>query len=82
MKLLEILNKGVDKHNPVLKPFIIAEIGNNHQGSIDLAFELVDNAIKTGVNAVKFQHRNLAEVYRENEAEDLGVEYVKNLLSK
>lgn len=77
--ILKIGKTQISKDNP---SYIIAEIGNNHQGSIDLAFELVDNAIKTGVNAVKFQHRNLAEVYRENEAEDLGVEYVKNLLSK
>ena len=34
---------------------IIAEIGTSHQGSIEKAIELVDVAIASGVNAVKFQ---------------------------
>ena len=36
-------------------PFIIAEIGNNHEGSYKLAKKLINEASKTGVNAVKFQ---------------------------
>jgi N,N'-diacetyllegionaminate synthase len=35
--------------------FIIAEAGVNHNGSIDLAFKLVDEAVKAGADAVKFQ---------------------------
>ena len=35
--------------------FIIAEIGVNHNGNIDLAFELIDEAKKCGADAVKFQ---------------------------
>jgi sialic acid synthase SpsE len=34
---------------------IIAEIGNNHEGSIEVARELVDRAAAAGVDAVKFQ---------------------------
>tara|TARA_B100000780_G_scaffold278555_1_gene252510 strand:+ start:1730 stop:2806 length:1077 start_codon:yes stop_codon:yes gene_type:complete len=37
------------------KPYIIAEIGVNHGGSIDLAFKLIDQAKKGGADAVKFQ---------------------------
>ena len=37
------------------KPYIIAEIGVNHEGSIDTAFELIDQAKKAGADAVKFQ---------------------------
>ena len=34
---------------------VVAEIGNNHEGDIDVAIELVDRAADAGVNAVKFQ---------------------------
>jgi sialic acid synthase SpsE len=34
---------------------IVAEIGNNHEGDFGSACELVDSAIESGVNAVKFQ---------------------------
>ena len=36
-------------------PFIIAEIGVNHNGSISLAKRLIDVALKAGADAVKFQ---------------------------
>ncbi len=36
-------------------PFIIAEIGNNHEGSYKLAKKLISETSKAGVNAVKFQ---------------------------
>ena len=35
--------------------YIIAEIGCNHNGDASLAYELVDKAIESGVDAVKFQ---------------------------
>lgn len=37
------------------KCFIIAEVGVNHNGSLELARQLVDLAIWTGADAVKFQ---------------------------
>ncbi len=37
------------------KTYIIAEIGCNHNGEVDLAYKLVDKAIEAGVDAVKFQ---------------------------
>ncbi len=40
------------------KPFIIGEIGINHNGSIKLAKQLIDLAKESGFNAVKFQKRN------------------------
>jgi len=37
--------------------FIVAEIGINHNGSLDIAKSLIDMAVKTGVDAVKLQKR-------------------------
>jgi N,N'-diacetyllegionaminate synthase len=37
------------------KTFIIAEIGNNHEGSFNVACKLIKEAKKAGVDAVKFQ---------------------------
>jgi sialic acid synthase SpsE len=37
------------------KPYIIAEIGSNHNGDMDLARKIIDAAVETGVHAVKFQ---------------------------
>ncbi len=37
------------------KTFIIAEAGVNHNGNIELAYKLIDEAVKAGANAVKFQ---------------------------
>ena len=41
------------------RPFLIAEIGINHNGSIKLAKKLIDLAKKYNFNAVKFQKRDL-----------------------
>ncbi|MGS2716930.1 N-acetylneuraminate synthase [Eionea flava] len=38
-----------------MRSFIIAEVGVNHNGSLDLAKQLVDIAVDCGVDAVKFQ---------------------------
>lgn len=68
------------------KTFVIAEIGNNHNGSFDKAIEMVCLAKKMGADCVKFQMRNLNEVYREKslkkDGEDLGTEYIVDLLNK
>lgn len=37
------------------KPYIIAEIGANHNGDIELAKQIIDKAIECGADAVKFQ---------------------------
>ncbi len=44
-------------------PFIIAEIGNNHNGDIKNAFELIKIASEIGVDAVKFQVKNIEKSF-------------------
>jgi len=43
--------------------FIIAEIGINHNGSLDICKQLIDEAVDSGANAVKFQKRTIDLVY-------------------
>jgi len=43
--------------------FIIAEIGINHNGDINLAKRLIEGAKKAGADAVKFQKRTIELVY-------------------
>ena len=45
--------------------YIIAEIGNNHQGSLELALKMSEEAILCGVDAIKFQRRNNKELFTE-----------------
>jgi N-acetylneuraminate synthase len=47
--------------------FIIAEIGINHNGNIDLAKRLISVAVAAGCDAVKFQKRTVSVVYSPEE---------------
>lgn len=40
-----------------LPVYVIAEIGLNHNGSIEVAKQLIDVAVEAGAQAVKFQKR-------------------------
>jgi len=44
-------------------PFIIAEIGNNHNGSLDTAMKLIKSAKDAGADAVKFQVKNIEKSF-------------------
>lgn len=50
-----------------MKTYIIAEIGINHNGSMELAKQLIDQSHTAGVNAVKFQKRDIGQVYSKEE---------------
>lgn len=50
-----------------MNTFVIAEIGINHNGDIDLAKQLIDGAVKAGCQMVKFQKRTLDLVYTQEE---------------
>lgn len=41
-----------------IRPYVIAEIGNNHLGDPELAHRTLDAAVEAGVDAVKFQMFN------------------------
>jgi len=72
--------------------FIIAEIGINHNGDIEIAKELIESAKNSGCDAVKFQKRSIDLVYpsveldksREspwgttNREQKFGLEFEKN----
>ncbi|MGB8700724.1 MAG: N-acetylneuraminate synthase family protein [Thermosynechococcaceae cyanobacterium] len=81
---IQIGNFCIDHHSPT---FIIAEIGNNHNGSLAMAKQLIDGAINAGANCAKFQIRNLQTLYHNqgnanDPGEDLGTQYTLDLLSR
>jgi N-acetylneuraminate synthase len=47
--------------------FIIAEIGINHNGDMNITKKLIDEAVKSGCNAVKFQKRTIDAVYTKDD---------------
>ena len=46
--------------------YIVAEIGINHNGSMSICKELIDIAVESNSNAVKFQKRDLNQVYTQD----------------
>ena len=63
-KSVKIGNKTVGDGHPC---FVIAEIGINHNGCVELAKSLIDIAVKAGCDAVKFQKRTIDVVYTKAE---------------
>jgi N-acetylneuraminate synthase len=55
MKILELFKNFNPCENKLYKPYIIAEAGVNHEGSMDTAKRLVDEAKEGGADAIKFQ---------------------------
>jgi N-acetylneuraminate synthase len=64
MSIVEVGNKLIGDDQPC---FIIAEIGINHNGDIDLAKRLISVALAAGCDAVKFQKRTVEVVYTAEE---------------
>ena len=59
------------------KIFVIAEIGINHNGDLSIAKQLIDIALETKCNAVKFQKREIDLVY-EKEFSNYTLELFSN----
>ena len=55
--------------------FIIAEIGINHQGNIEIAKSLITKALECGADAVKFQKRSITRILTR---EGLNMPYINN----
>ena len=49
------------------KPYLIAEIGINHNGDIKIAKKLIDLSVKCNFDAVKFQKRDIDLVYTKDQ---------------
>ena len=64
MSTVKVGNKLLGAGQPC---YIIAEIGINHNGDIDLAKRLISVAVAAGCDAVKFQKRTVDIVYTEKE---------------
>ena len=64
MKTVKISNKIIGENKPV---FVIAEIGINHNGSLNNAKKLINIAHLFGCDAVKFQKRTVDKVYTKEE---------------
>lgn len=60
MKKFDIENKSIGDKQAC---FVIAEIGNNHNGNIENAFKLIDAAIESGADAVKFQVKDIESAF-------------------
>jgi len=63
-KKVKIRDRYVGKGEPC---FVVAEIGINHNGSVDIAKQLIDASVEAGCDAVKFQKRTLEVVYSAEE---------------
>ncbi len=80
---LKIGDRVISDEGPV---FVIAEVGINHNGSVEMARRLIRAARDARVDAVKFQMRSMSHLYRNTPGgvagEDLGAQYTLNLLEK
>lgn len=61
---VEIAGRQVGADHPTL---LVAEIGINHNGDLEIAKRLIDNAVRFGFDAVKFQKRTVDVVYSPEE---------------
>src|SRR3989338_1299477 len=53
-------NKIIGQGRPI---FVVAEIGCNHNGNVELAKKMIEEAAKAGADAVKFQKRDVDETF-------------------
>jgi sialic acid synthase SpsE len=61
----------IGAHDLAQRVLVVAEIGNNHEGSVDVARRLVVEAARAGADAVKFQTFRADELVAPTDAERL-----------
>jgi N-acetylneuraminate synthase len=64
MQSVRIAEREIGPNHPA---FVVAEIGINHNGSLEIAKQLIDAAVAAGCDAVKFQKRTVEVVYSPEE---------------
>ncbi len=55
MKILDLFNTKEAKNFKIRKPYVIAEAGVNHEGDMEIAKRLINDAAEGGADAIKFQ---------------------------
>lgn len=83
-KRVKFGNRYVGPDEPV---FIIAEIGINHNGSIERAKQLIDVAVDAGADCAKFQMRDIESLYSNKGdandiTENLNSQYILDVINK
>ena len=66
MKLKNLLSTCPSEKSLLVRPFIIAEAGVNHEGSMNSAMRLIDEAKEGGADAIKFQTYRAASIAIKN----------------
>jgi sialic acid synthase SpsE len=69
MKTIQIGCKTISKDSP---PYFIADIGANHDGSIERAYKLIELAKEAGADAAKFQNFQVDKIVSNNGFLELG----------
>lgn len=66
MKIAEVFSKYRACDRKIRFPYIIAEAGVNHEGNMDLAKRLIDEACEGGADAIKFQTYKAGSIASKN----------------
>ena len=70
MKKIKFGNKTIGNGEPL---YFIADIGANHDGDLNKAFDLIELAKQSGANAAKFQHFQATKIVSKFGFENLGL---------
>jgi len=66
MKIIKLFNDVKYESDNINRPYIIAEAGVNHEGEMDIAKRLVDEAAEGGAHAIKFQTYKASTIASKN----------------